>query len=64
MIGVELGNRVHRVANFAGIGKAADPAHDNVKQTFYRFGTFDAVALDDVLKVGKGDSSCRTAGFR
>ena len=52
-VGVELCNGVHRVADFAGIGKAADSAHDNVKQTFDHLGVLDVVALDDVFEVDR-----------
>lgn len=52
-IGVELRHGVHRVAYAAGIRKAADSAHDDVKQTFYGFGGSDAISLDDVLEVNR-----------
>ena len=50
-IGVELRDGVHCVADPAWICETADSAHDDVKQTFYRFGVLDVVALDDVFEV-------------
>ena len=52
-VGVELCDGVHRVADFAGIGQAADSAHDNVKQPFDCFGALDVVAFDDVFEVDR-----------
>jgi len=50
-VGVELRDGVHCVADPAWICETADSAHDDVKQTFYRFGVLDVVALDDVFEV-------------